>query len=268
MTRAIEATHLTYAYAGYRPALQSLSFSANTGECVLVVGHNGAGKSTLLKLLNGILRPSRGELRLFGQSTERMSVAQLASVVAITFQNPADQLFARTVWKEIEYGPRNLGKRDTADLVEQALEALDLRTVAEEHPYDLPTATRKLVTVASALAMDTQILAFDEPTAGLSFPEKLLVRSALARLRQERTSIVVSHDLETFLPLATRLVVLRDGRIVFDGSPGESLQNERVLRQAGVRLPLVLRLRKALQLPALHPSHVTQRFSAQGDAHD
>jgi energy-coupling factor transport system ATP-binding protein len=259
MDIGIQADSLTFAYPGAPPAVQEVSFSLRRGECLLIVGHNGAGKSTLLKLLNGILRPSSGSLFINGEAAQNRPVSELASLIAVTFQNPGDQLFATTVRKEVAFGPENLKRPNADELVRNALHALHLSHCADEHPYDLPLPTRKLVTIASALAMGTPHLAFDEPTAGLSHPEKLLVAESLATVCNDRTLLIVSHDLQTFLPLASSVLVLYRGRVLFSGSLQSFIDRNHHMRKAGVRLPFLARLRRLLSLPVFASAHPTRK---------
>ncbi|MGB2868252.1 MAG: ABC transporter ATP-binding protein [Bacteroidota bacterium] len=244
---SLELQNVSFAYPGQQPVLRDISFSLNEGECVLILGRNGAGKSTLLKLLNGILRPGSGSILLHGESTSTKSTAQLARHIAVTFQNPADQIFASSVREEIMFGPRNLKRDNALELVEESLTTFGLTSNADDHPYDLLPARRKLLTVASAVASDSPLLVFDEPSAGLSHPERLLLHNCLSRLiGQKRSILVVSHDLDLFLPFASRILVVDGGTIVFQGGRNEFLSAGVALRRFGVRLPMLSRIKKML----------------------
>ena len=240
--------HVGFQYEGDRPVLQNLSFATSSADFLLIVGQNGVGKSTLLKLLNGILKPSSGRIDVCGLDTREQPTSRLAGEVCVTFQNPADQIFASTVRKEIEFAPKNLRRANLSELVGQAINLCDLESVAAYHPYDLPPAQRKILTVASAIASGARFLAFDEPSAGLSQIERGLLGSILEGMRKDtRGLIVVSHDLGLFLPRATKVLVLARGGAAFCGSPREIFENEKHLRRAGLRLPLPVRLRRLLQ---------------------
>lgn len=241
---SIQFNNVFFRYKTGQLALHDVSFQIDQGEFVLIIGHNGAGKSTMLRLLNGILHPTGGSISLMGKETNMKKTFDLAKLVSVTFQNPADQIFASTVYKEIEYGPLNLQKNNVLHLVEKALSMYHLKELASEHPYDLPGTTRKLITLASACAMDTLILAFDEPTAGLSFKEKNIVLRAFSQqVVERRTFLVVSHDLESFIPLCSRVLVLYKGILQFDGSREEFQDDLMRLRKYGIRLPYSMRLR-------------------------
>lgn len=243
----IEFQQVRFAYGENSPALEDISFQVGEGEFLLIIGHNGAGKSTLLKLLNGIHKPSNGMVSVAGYNTRKHPTSFLAQYVSVTFQNPADQLFASSVRKEIEFAPHNLKRTEARQLVEEALSLFKLEDIALLHPYDLPLAQRKILTIASAVAAGTTFLAFDEPSAGLSQIENSLLDAALKTLMaKKRGFLVASHDFELFLPYATRVIVLSQGRLIFDGHSDEILRQENKLRIAGLKLPTTLRLKKIL----------------------
>jgi energy-coupling factor transport system ATP-binding protein len=236
---SIALAEVTFRYPGRDvDALHEVTCAVGPGEVLLVVGHNGAGKSTLLRLLNGILRPSAGMVQICGEDIRDEPTYRLAGRVAVTFQNPSDQLFASSVQREVEFGPRNLRRDGPAALADRALTLCGLRSVATRHPYDLLPPQRKLVAVASAIAMETPVLAFDEPSAGLSQPERLQLTAAIRALTcAGRTLLVVSHDLRTFLPLASAALVLQEGQVIFHGPTDAFLTALPRLRRTGVRLP-------------------------------
>jgi energy-coupling factor transport system ATP-binding protein len=235
--------NLTFGYSTDQPVLHNLSLSMADGEFVLLMGQNGAGKSTLLKLLNGILKPTAGWVTVNGLDTRQVPTHALASHIAVTFQNPADQIFASTVAAEIAYGAKTLRRQSPAQLAESAARLLGLEQNLSRHPYDLSLAHRKLLTVASAVAMDSPILAFDEPSASLSQPERLVLLRALESLRQSgKTLLIVSHDLDLFIPVMSRIVVLAGGTILHDGRSEDFLREPRLARSVALTVPLVLRL--------------------------
>jgi energy-coupling factor transport system ATP-binding protein len=241
----IEFRNVHFAYEPAVPVLSDISFDLGTGNFLLILGQNGAGKSTLLKLLNGILKPTGGSILVASCDTAMNSTATLARHVCVTFQNPADQLFASTVRREIEFAPRNLKRPNVATLVEEALSLCELGPAALQHPYDLPLAQRKVLTVASAVASGSPFLAFDEPSAGLSQLERRLLDKLIRSLRANgRGLLVVSHDLELFLPYASDVLLLRQGRLTFLGKPEQLLKEKMILGAAGLRLPTLMRLKK------------------------
>jgi energy-coupling factor transport system ATP-binding protein len=244
---SIEFKNVTFRYRAHHDVLNDISLSIHAGSVLLVVGQNGVGKSTLLKLMNGILKPTQGQVFVNALDTALHPTSRLAAEVCVTFQNPADQIFAPTVEEEVGFAPRNLKRSNANALVSEALALCSLQACATHHPYDLPLPQRKMLTVASALSSGCTFLAFDEPTAGLSQLERSVFEHMLRALRaKNRGLIVVSHDLAFFLPYATSVLVLGDGRRVFLGTPDELLNHEGYLRKAGLKLPIPLRLAKWL----------------------
>ncbi len=220
---SIELADVTFDYPGGVRALDRVGLRIEPGEAVAVVGPNGSGKSTLIRHLNGLLRPSAGRVLLDGADVRRLHVADLARRVGLAFQDPDRQLFAGRVRTEVAFGPRNLGLRgaELAERVAGALDLVGLRGAAEAHPYDLGRSRRKLLSVASVLAMRTPVLVLDEPTTGQDARGVDRVRAAVAEAAAEgRTVIAVSHDDRFVAECFGRVVAMAEGRIVADGAPG------------------------------------------------
>lgn len=240
----IRCDQVVFSYDGVTRVLGPLSFGLEAGSTLLIVGHNGAGKSTLFKLLNGILRPGQGRIIVNGRLTAEHPTSALAREICVTFQHPGDQIFNSTVQREVEFAPSNLQRRSPAALAHRALSLLNLQSKATQHPYDLHAADRKLVTIASAIASDAPILAFDEPTVQLSQPERRLLHGAFGALRREgRTLLLISHDLPFCLPISTHLLILSAGETVYFGPSSGIWACQSLLRRAGVRMPMAIRLR-------------------------
>lgn len=241
---SLEAVHFTYP-TGVE-ALRGVSLTVQRGERIALVGRNGAGKSTLVRHLNGLLRPSRGRALVNGVDTRTTTVARCARHVGVVFQDVRNQLFARTVRDEIRFGPRNLGfsPEKVRALTEAAIDALDLRDVVDEHPYDLPHARRRLVAIAAVLAMDTTLLVLDEPTAGLdSASISLLVRLIDDLAARQRSVLVVSHDLDFCYEALDRVILMREGQIALDGRFANLDNTQMATLDSDVGLPIALRLR-------------------------
>jgi len=240
----LDEVHFTYPNGV--EALRGVSLTLQRGERIALVGRNGAGKSTLVRHLNGLLRPSHGRALVGGVDTRTTTVARCARHVGIVFQDVRNQLFARTVREEVRFGPRNLGfTPDRIDaLTERAVDALELRDVIDEHPYDLPPARRRLVAIAAVLAMDTPLLALDEPTAGLDNAAIALLARLIADLAQrQRSVLIVSHDLDFCYETLDRVILLRDGRVALDTHFARLDYTEAAALRADVGLPIELRLR-------------------------
>ena len=249
----IRLDNVSFAYSEARPILHGIDFAVDEGEFVLMAGPNGAGKSTILKLLNGILKPRSGTVTVDSLDTLQTSTTTLASHIAVTFQNPSDQIFASTVRRELLFGPRILKRRHPETLVDRSIDLFQFQEWSAKHPYDLSTSQRKLLTIASAVATDAPILAFDEPTASLSQPEREILRAALTVLRRERrTILVVSHDLDFFIPRTTRLILLNEGRIVHVGIPSDINEKRGIVRRAAMSLPLAIRLQRLARTVEFH----------------
>ena len=201
-----------------------MDLSVGPGETLGIIGQNGSGKSTLVRHLDGLLRPTEGQILLDGSEVGRRHVAELAALVGIAFQDPDRQIFAGRVRTEVAFGPRNLGLRG-AELDRRVTEALDMVGLAgtdEENPYDLGYSRRKLLSIASVLAMRTPIVVLDEPTTGQDLRGVARVRSVVAAIAAEgRTVIAISHDMRFVAETFRRVVVMRAGKIVLDGTPAQ-----------------------------------------------
>jgi energy-coupling factor transport system ATP-binding protein len=221
---SIELEAISFAYPDGTVALRGVDLRVRRGESVAIVGQNGSGKSTLVRHLNGLLRPSSGRVLLDGRDVRGVHVARLAASVGLAFQNPDRQLFAGRVRAEVEFGPRNLGVRG-AELearVRRALEAVGLAAEIETNPYDLGYSRRKLLALASVLAMETPILVLDEPTTGQDARGVARIRAVVAAaVGVGRTVIAISHDMRFAAGCFGRVVVMRAGAVVLDGSPQE-----------------------------------------------
>ncbi len=219
---SIELQAVSFTYPEGTRALDSVSLRIEPGETIAVVGQNGSGKSTLARHLNGLLRPTGGRVLLDGVDIRAVHVAGLAARVGLAFQNPDRQLFAGRVSAEVEFGPRNLGLRGAAldERVARALDAVGLSSEAAANPYDLGYSRRKLLSLASVLAMRTPIMVLDEPTTGQDARGAAMVRSVIAEAAADgRTVVAISHDMRFVAECFERVVVMRAGRVLLDGSP-------------------------------------------------
>lgn len=211
-----------FVYPDGTRALDSVSLVIPPGQRVAIVGQNGSGKSTLVRHLDGLLRPTEGHVTHDGQDIAAVRVARLASSVGVVFQNPDRQIFAGTVRGEVAFGPRILGRsRSAVDAaVDGALEAVGLDALASSNPYDLGSSRRKLLAIASVLAMETPVLVLDEPTTGQDARGVARVHRIVSDVAAAgRTVIAVSHDMRFVAERFERIVVMGGGRILLDGSP-------------------------------------------------
>ena len=218
----IEVEGLVHVYSEGTRALAGVDLRVARGEVVAIVGQNGSGKSTLVRHLNGLLRPTAGVVRVDGRDAADLKVARLAALVGLAFQDPDRQIFAGRVRAEVAFGPRNLGLQGTAldATVEDALRAVGLAAAADANPYDLGYSRRKLLAIASVLAMRTPVVVLDEPTTGQDLRGIARVREIVGTLAAEgRTVLAISHDMRFVAETFGRVVVMRAGRIVLDGTP-------------------------------------------------
>ncbi len=240
---SIELDAVSFVYPDGPRALDEVRIRIEPGESIAIVGQNGSGKSTLARHLNGLLRPTSGRVLLDGDDIRPVHVACLAGLVGLAFQNPDRQLFAGSVSAEVAFGPRNLGVRGAAldERVKAGLGAVGLGGEAASNPYDLGYSRRKLLSLASVLAMRTPVLVLDEPTTGQDARGAARVREVVAgALAEERTVIAISHDMQFVAECFSRVIVMRSGRVTLDGPPeivfGESAWPE--LRATFLEPPL------------------------------
>jgi energy-coupling factor transport system ATP-binding protein len=251
----ISVEELVHRYPGGVEAVRGVSLAIEPGEAVAVLGQNGSGKTTLVKHLDGLLRPDAGRVLLDGAPTDDRSVAELARTVGFVFQNPDDQLFERSVEREVAFGPRNLGiaTGDIAALVTQSLAAVGLASERTTNPYDLDLSRRKLVALAGILAMDPAVLVLDEPTTGQDADGVERIGAIIEAFRDAGRSVVtVTHDMEFAARHFTRIVVMRAGEVVADGAPAEVFApaNGALLASTGLTLPPAARIAARLGLDA------------------
>jgi energy-coupling factor transporter ATP-binding protein EcfA2 len=218
----IALERVTFDHPGPVRALDGVDLVIPAGQILALVGPNGSGKTTLLQHLDGLLRPSQGGVMVDGRDAATMRVAELARIVALGMAEPDRQIFGRTVLAEAAFGPRQLGRSpdDAARLALAALETAGLANAADAHPGDLGAARRRLLAIASVVAMGTPVVALDEPTAGLDARGRDRARTLIDGLRAERRTVVLAgHDLRFFASVADRVVALERGRVVEDGPP-------------------------------------------------
>lgn len=241
----IRADDIHFTYSEGEKVLNGVSVTIQPGEKVALVGQNGSGKTTLARHLNGLLRPATGQVWIGDWLTQDHSPAQMARRVAYVFQNPDEQLFHQRVWDEVAFGPQNLGcsVREVAFQVERALDLMDLRGASDLNPRDLGYSGRKRVTLASALAMQTPIIVFDEPTAGLDSKEQEQLAGVFSLLHhQGKTIIVISHDMDFLIENMDRMLLMMNGKIALDASARDFFEQNRILETSGLIAPQIVRL--------------------------
>ncbi len=250
----VSIRNLSYTYPNGVDALRDVSLEIEPGERVAIIGQNGSGKTTLAKHLNGLLRPTRGDVEIGDWSTRTHTTAQLARRVGFLFQNPDEQIFKHRVWDEVAFGPQQLGlaREGIAERVESALERTGLGGLREAHPYELLPAQRRWVALAAVLAVDAPVLVLDEPTTGQDAPG-LARLGALADslVREGKTLVGITHDMDFCAERFERVVVMERGRILGDGAARTLLSRSDLLAQAALEPPQITRLGLALDLPGV-----------------
>ena len=214
-------TNLSHRYSDGTLALTNIDLSIAANEFIILAGSNGSGKSTLLKHMNGLLTPTHGNILLQGEPVGK-NLRQARKRVGMVFQDADCQIVGETVWDDVAFGPRNLSlkKALVRERVEDALKTVGLTHLADKPPYLLSGGEKRRLAIAGILAMQPQVVAFDEPFSNLDLPGTRQVLKQMRRLYDAgHTLIVASHELEGLYQMATRLVVLSQGRIVRDGQP-------------------------------------------------
>jgi len=249
MKIVVEGLH--FSYPGNVQAIRGVSLVIESGEQVALIGQNGSGKTTLVRHFNGLLKPTKGKVLVGDWDTRESTVARLARRVGYVFQNPDEQLFCKTVQDEVAFGPRNLGYAASkiTTLVNDALAMVDLLDQKETNPYDLSPTWRKMVALASVVAMDTPAVIFDEPTTGQDAASVARIANVIAALReQSKTVIAITHDIDFCAENFQRIIALGQGQVLLDGSAQEVLGQDETLALTYVDPPQLTRLGKRLGL--------------------
>ena len=255
----IQVRSLEFAYPDGTLALSDVDLEVGANEFVAFIGQNGSGKTTLSKCLNGLLKPSRGVVTVDGLDTRaRGIVKKMATRVGYVFQNPDHQLFNNTVYKEIAYGPQNLGleEADVRSRVDEASRVAGvIPQIHDQHPFFLTKGVRQRVAIASILALRPRVLIVDEPTTGQDYRQSLEVMNFLEMLwrEQQHSVIIVTHEINLVARYCKRTVLLGGGRILADGPTAEVLSRSELLAQSDVLPPQVTRLAQRLASFGIHP---------------
>ncbi|MEG1538076.1 MAG: ABC transporter ATP-binding protein [Clostridiales bacterium] len=236
--------HISYSYPDGPQALNDVSATITAGERIVVLGNNGAGKSTFFLTCNGILRPDRGKI-IFRErelTYKKADLLELRKSVGMIFQDAENQLIASTVLGEISFGPINLGlsRQQVAQRVEDALNQLQITELRNRPPHYLSGGEKKRVSIADILAMQPQIILFDEPTASLDPQNVVLLEKILQQLTESGIAIVIStHDVDFAYRFGRRAIVFHQGKIIADGEIDQVFANDQVIRQAALQKPLL-----------------------------
>lgn len=246
----LQAESLSFAYEGGRHVLEDLSFTVRPGERVAVLGGNGAGKSTFFLCLNGVLSPHHGEIRLHGEPVTKSSLNALRAKVGMVFQNADDQIIAPTVLAEISFGPMNLRlpRAEVERRVNDAIAFMGLEDFRARPPHYLSGGEKKRVAIADILAMEPEVILFDEPQAALDPEGAALLEGVLDDLHAAgKTLLISTHDMDFAYRWADRIVVFCAGEIIADGAPDAVFGDSAVLSRAGLRRPVLFEVAASLR---------------------
>lgn len=250
MTEPILQVHdLHYAYDEKKTALNGIDLTIYPGERIAVVGSNGAGKSTFFLNINGVLSPEEGEIRLFDTPITRKTLPKLRKHIGIVFQDADNQIIASSVRAEISFGPMNLKlpKAEVIKRVDQAMEYMNITEFGDRPPHYLSGGEKKRVAIADIIAMQSEVIIFDEPTAALDPLNAAMLEDVLTRLSAEgKTLLVSTHDVDFTYRWAERVLVFCNGQIIADGTPLEIFQNREVLEKANLKRPTMLDVYESL----------------------
>lgn len=259
----IELQHVEHVYSPNTPfrriALKDINLTIDKGEFIGLIGHTGSGKSTLVQHLNGLLKPSKGEIFVEGEniSARKQSLADIRKKIGLVFQYPEYQLFEETIELDIAFGPSNLNlpQEEVNRRVKDAMEAvgLDYEEYKDQSPFELSGGQKRRVAIAGVLAMEPELLILDEPTAGLDPRGRDEILEEIGNIFQRgKISIVlVSHSMEDVAKIANRLIVMHRGQIIMDDTPREIFKREEELTKVGLGIPQITSFMLALKRKGL-----------------
>ncbi len=260
MVAAVETHDLVYCYDPELPALEGIDLEIADNAYVGIIGQNGSGKTTLIKHFNALLKPTSGQIAVFGVDTRRSTVGELARTVGYVFQNPDHQIFCDTTREEIAFGPRNLGLagETLGRRVDDAIEAFELAEYADVPPAVLGYGVRRKVSIAAVYAMRPRMLILDEPTTGLDRRSADELMRRVDRLHADgHTIVLVSHDMQVVAEHCRQVVVMDDGRVLTQGTAEQVFQQHDILQTASLAPPPIAELATRLEDLGIPPGLLT-----------
>ena len=258
MAPILQVKNLTHTYSAGTPfehkAIDNMNFSVERGEFIGIIGHTGSGKSTLMQHLNGLLKPTSGQVLLDGVDihSDKKFTRQARFRVGLVFQYPEYQLFEETVYKDIAFGPKNMGLKPE-EIDRRVREAAKLVGLTDEQlevsPFDLSGGQKRRVAIAGVIAMEPEVLILDEPTAGLDPASRAAVLENIETYRKTKnaTIMMVSHSMNDVARLTDRLLVLCGSKLAMDGAPSEVFTRAQELLDMGLDIPDITRVFLRLQ---------------------
>ena len=259
----IEIKNLTHIYSEGLPfekkAIDDINLKIEENEFIGLIGHTGSGKSTFIQHLNGLLKPSSGEIIVDGMKVDKSSsnLTELRKKIGLVFQYPEYQLFEETIERDIAFGPGNLdlSEEEVLRRVKSSMESvgLDYETYKDKSPFELSGGLKRRVAIAGVLAMEPKVLILDEPTAGLDPRGRDEILSEIKSIHEKRkiTVILVSHSMEDVAKIAERIIVMDKGKVFLDSNPREIFRNEDKLLSVGLGIPQITSLMRTLKKKGL-----------------
>ena len=259
----IEINNLTHIYSEGMPfekrAIDNLNLKIEENEFIGLIGHTGSGKSTFIQHLNGLLKPSSGEIIIDGKKIDKSgtNLTELRKKIGLVFQYPEYQLFEETIEKDIVFGPNNLelSEEEVLKRVKNSMDSvgLDYEIYKDKSPFDLSGGLKRRVAIAGVLAMEPKVLILDEPTAGLDPRGRDEILSEIKSIHEKRkiTVILVSHSMEDVAKIAERIIVMDKGKLFLDSNPREIFRNEDKLLSVGLGIPQITSLMRTLKKKGL-----------------
>jgi cobalt/nickel transport system ATP-binding protein len=246
----LETKELCFAYEKDRRILDNINIAIEKGSFVALLGANGCGKTTLIQHLNRLIKPTSGEVLLNGRNLKDLKDEQIYSNIGLVFQDPDDQLFAHTVYEDVEYGLKNLGVKgaEQVERVDNALKLLDIFDLKDREIHKLSYGQKKRVAIAGVLAMKPQVLILDEPTAGLDPLTVSKLISTLTTIQKVEgvTVIVATHEVDIVPMVCDYIYVINGGKVALEGTPENVFRSKQALRESNLRLPRIGHLMEIL----------------------
>lgn len=245
----LQAEDLCYSYGQGKEVLREINITVRRGEKIVVLGSNGAGKSTCFLNLNGVYRPDSGRILYRGKEIGKKDLNELRKNVGIVFQDADNQIIASTVFAEVSFGPMNLKlpREEVKKRVEDALEYMNLGSMRDRPPHYLSGGEKKRVSIADIIAMESEVVIFDEPTASLDPVNVEMLEGVLEKMNEMgKTLLISTHDVDFAYRFADRAVIFAGGRIIADGPVREVFEDDEVLNQANLKRPVLLEVYNSL----------------------
>jgi len=258
----IQVNNLDFTYPDGTKALENINASVNIGEFIALIGQNGSGKTTLSKLLNGLYKPTSGDVIVDRLNSKTTPIVQMVRRVGYVFQNPDHQLFNNNCWDEIAYGPRNieLPEDEVKIRVEEATKVVGLPEIYfEEHPFFLSKGLRQRVAIASILALRPQLIIVDEPTTGQDARQSFEIMDFLKDLNENHghTIIIITHDMPIVAQYARRVILMSEGSILADDETARVFSQPEILAKAFLEPPEITQLAQSVQELGFSPGVLT-----------